>query len=78
MEQSEKTQWTEIARCFDVDCANAMSDLGISPEQAAQRTADVPGINAAMIVEDYGETIGYAVANGDIRAWQVLDILEDN
>ncbi|MDQ6805132.1 MAG: hypothetical protein M3065_09210 [Actinomycetota bacterium] len=47
------------ARCFDPDSARALTDLGVTPEQAASRTRDGG---------DYIDTIAYKVAAGDLTA----------
>jgi len=50
------------ARCFDSPAARALTDLGVTPEQAGVRTRDGGG--------DYVDTIAYKVANGDLTARQ--------
>lgn len=54
-------RWLE-ARCFDVEAASALAELGVTPEQAAVRTRDGGG--------GYIDTIAYKVANGDLTARQ--------
>jgi hypothetical protein len=50
------------ARCFEPQAARALSELGVTPEQAAARTRDGRG--------DYLETIAYKVSAGDLTARQ--------
>ncbi len=49
------------ARCFDATAARALTDMSVTPEQAAKRTRDGGG---------YIDTIAYKVANGDLTARQ--------
>ena len=49
------------ARCFDPQAARALSDMGITPEQAACRTRDGGG---------YADTIAFKVASGDLTPRQ--------
>jgi hypothetical protein len=53
-------RWLD-ARCFDPAAARALAELGVTPEQAAVRTAD----GGSDI-----DTIGHKVANGDLTARQ--------
>jgi len=54
-------QWLE-ARCFDAAAAKGMSDIGITPQEAART---------------YGrDTIGYAVANMDLTITQAREFLD--
>ena len=55
-------RWLE-ARCFDPEKARALSNLGVSPEQASKRTRDGGGAS-------YVDTIAYKVANGDLSPRQ--------
>lgn len=55
-------RWLE-ARCFDPQAARALTDLSVSPEQAAKRTRDGGGA-------PYVDTIAYKVSNGDLSARQ--------
>lgn len=50
------------AGCFDPQAARSLSELGVTPEQAAVRTRDGPG--------DYLDTIGYKVATEDLTPRQ--------
>lgn len=47
--------WMSVARCFDADSAAALRDAGVTPEQASAE-------------HEGGETIGHAVAHGDLSA----------
>jgi len=49
------------ARCFDPESARALTDLGVTPEQAAVRTRDGG---------DYIDTIAYKVAAGGLTPRQ--------
>jgi hypothetical protein len=53
-------RWLGV-RCFDPRAARALSELGVTPEQAAVRTRDGGG---------FLDTIAYKVANGDLTARQ--------
>lgn len=57
----DTARWLE-ARCFDPEAARALSDLGVTPRQAAQRTRD--GRDGSI------DTIGYKVACGALSARQ--------
>jgi len=54
-------RWLE-ARCFDPQAARALTDLDVSPQQAAKRTRDGRG--------DYIDTLAYKVSSGDLSARQ--------
>ncbi|HEX7301000.1 MAG TPA: hypothetical protein VF257_18530 [Solirubrobacteraceae bacterium] len=54
-------RWLE-ARCFDPEAARALTELGVTPGQAAVRTRDGKG--------DYLDTLAYKVANGDLTPRQ--------
>ena len=53
-------RWLD-ARCFDAQAARALADMGVIPEQAANRTRDGGG---------GVDTIAFKVANGDLTARQ--------
>lgn len=53
------------ARCFDPAAAQALTELGVQPEQAATRTRDGGGSSG-----EYLDTIAYKVAAGDLTARQ--------
>lgn len=54
------TRWLQ-ARCFDPDAARALTELGVTPEQAAVRTRDGDGPT---------DTIAFKVAAGGLTARQ--------
>lgn len=54
-------KWLE-ARCFEPDAARSLAQLGVTPEQATLRTRDGR--------DNYIDTIGHKVANGDLTARQ--------
>lgn len=54
-------RWLE-ARCFDASTARALTDMDVTPGQAARRTRDGGG--------DYADTIAYKVAAGDLTPRQ--------
>lgn len=54
-------RWLE-ARCFDPAAARALTDMDVTPEQAASRTRDGGG--------GYVDTIAYKVAAGDLTPRQ--------
>ncbi|PZS09720.1 MAG: hypothetical protein DLM64_10070 [Solirubrobacterales bacterium] len=53
-------KWLE-ARCFDPGAARALSELGVTPRQAAARTRDGGG---------YIDTIAFKVSSGDLTPRQ--------
>jgi hypothetical protein len=53
-------RWLQ-ARCFEPDAARALTELGVTPEQAAVRTRDGG---------DYIDTIAHKVAAGALTARQ--------
>jgi len=53
-------RWLE-ARCFDAPTARALTDMDVTPRQAAKRTRDGG---------DYADTIAYKVAAGDLTPRQ--------
>lgn len=55
------------ARCFDAAAAAALRAAGVTPEQARATVDEGPC---------EGETIGYAVANGDLSAARAAKIVE--
>lgn len=57
----ETAKWLE-ARCFDPESARELADLGVTPDQASQRTRDGR--------RDYRDTIAFKVASGDLSARQ--------
>jgi len=54
-------RWLD-ARCFDARAARALTDLGVTPEQAAARTRAGAG--------GYIDTIGFKVASADLTVRQ--------
>jgi hypothetical protein len=60
-EDAMTARWLR-ARCFDAWAARALSDLGVTPEQAAVRTRDGG--------EGHIDTIGWKVANRDLTPRQ--------
>jgi hypothetical protein len=60
-EDEMTARWLD-ARCFDPRAARALTELGVTPEQAAARTRDGGG--------GYIDTIGCKVANGDLTPRQ--------
>lgn len=54
-------RWLD-ARCFDALAARALTELGVTPEQAAVRTRAGHG--------DYIDTIGFKVASQDLTVRQ--------
>lgn len=54
----EAARWLE-SRCYDAAAAAKLAKAGVTPEQAS---AEAPG----------GETIGYAVANGDMTVREAV------
>lgn len=63
-------EWLE-ARCFDADTANEFARAGVSPDDASRKCSDL-GLSP---LGDKGETIGYAVSNGDLSVAEVVAAL---
>lgn len=59
------------AGCFTAGAAQALADAGVTPLDAARQASDA-GFRGANV------SIGYAVANGDLRADKVADRLRDH
>lgn len=59
----EVREWLE-ARCFEASAAKELRDAGVTSEQSSRRIYVDCG--------DYGETIGYAVSNGDLTVANVV------
>ncbi len=61
-DDEQTARWLE-ARCFDPQCARALTDLGVTALQASKRTRDGAG-------DSYLDTIAFKVSKGDLSARQ--------
>jgi hypothetical protein len=60
----EVEAWLD-ARCFDAEAAQSLYSAGITPEEACMECPD----------DDFHETIGYKVANGDMSVVEAVALI---